>query len=94
MLILEPIEIFLTVMFLNSHELKNDILSSWKWKMAMDSKILLDSPNVSFIFSLDNVTDNVTLQNKSKILQENLWYFELSYFLSPWDFLMTLDITA
>ena len=62
--------------------------------MAMDSKILLDSPNVSFIFSLDNVTDNVTLQNKNKIQQENLWYFELSYFLSSWDFLMTLDITA
>lgn len=60
----------------------------------MDSKILLDSPNVPFIFSLDNVTDNATLQNKNKIQQENLWYFEFSYFLSPWDFLMTLDIAA
>lgn len=61
----------------------------------MDNKILLDSPNVPFIFSLDNVTDNATLQNNNKKkYSKKIFGILNSVILSPWDFLMTLDITV
>lgn len=65
MLILEPIEIFLIDVFKPQWVKKITYWALGNRKVTMDNKILLDSPNVPFIFSLDNVTDNATLQNNN-----------------------------
>ena len=58
--------------------------------MIMDSKILLDSSTAPFI----SAWIMYLLRTKTKNNKKIFGVFEFSYSLSPWDFLMTLNIIA